>query len=97
MKSNYILEILSTCPALTISQLATSLRFLGLETEFSSLHCFRMSIYQWLRFLIGEGYVRRTEAKLKERSKYQITQNGLDYLESSDNLEVVKKLIERVI
>jgi DNA-binding PadR family transcriptional regulator len=98
MKSDYILEILSTAPALTITQLATSLRFLDMDTKFSSLHCFRMSIYQSLRFLMKEDFATRTEIDMKDRpSKYQITQRGFEYLQSLDNLEVVKKVIERVI
>ena len=96
--SEYILEILSTARALTITQLVTSLRFLNMETKYSSVHCFRMSIYQSLRFLMKEGFVTRTEVDLKgEKSKYQITVKGLEYLQSKDNLELVKRLIERVI
>jgi DNA-binding PadR family transcriptional regulator len=97
MKSDYVLQILAGSPPLTITQLTTSLRFLGMETKFSSLHCFRMSIYQSLRFLMKEGLATRTEIDIDgEWSKYQITQKGLEFLQASDNLDVVKKLIERV-
>jgi DNA-binding PadR family transcriptional regulator len=98
MKSDYILQILASSPALTISELVASLRFLEMDTKFSSLHCFRMSVYQSLIFLMREGYVIRSDADQRsEQSRYQITQDGLDHLQSMDNLELVKKLIERVM
>jgi hypothetical protein len=98
MKSDYILSILTTSPSLTITQITTSLCFLGIDSKFSSLHSLRMSVYQALRSLLKEGYVIRRNSDLRRtQHKYEITQAGLNYLQyCTDNLEVLKKLIERV-
>ena len=98
MKSGFVLEVLSSSPPVTISQLLMVLRFLDMNNEFSTLHVLRMSIYQCLIQLMREGYVKRTDSGMKRlQHKYQITQQGRDYLQSPNTYDIVKKLSQNGI
>jgi hypothetical protein len=96
MNSDFVLQILSSSVGLTNGQIVRALTFLGVNRRYKDLHCFATSVNSILENLMKMEYVLRYKSLGSGEFCYRITDLGLEYLQTSVDVDLTKTILQRV-
>jgi hypothetical protein len=94
-----ILYIISASPkALCIAEILPLLELVNLHKQYSNKYSMKINIYQTLNYLVRKGFISKVkDFETKHHPfRFVMTDSGLDYLSRDTNLEVVKRILERM-
>ena len=94
-----ILDILSASnKAMSIAEMLPLLHLVSLDMQYSNIYTMKICLYQTLDYLVRQRLVIKLKDYSTKRhpNKYCITDSGLDYVCRYTNLDVAKRILQKI-